>query len=284
MGNNANRVCNSPFGRSVRLENGCVTSHSRLQYCLLHINVVEPVLCNIAKMSDEFMLKEAQQGRTKPVMDEIKKGAKINFADTYGRTAIFYAAQGNHIDLVKQLIAAGADVNATADEGTALHIAAKKGFLDIVKLLVDAKADVNAHGDVGKSPLHKAVGESRTEVVQYLVSKGAKVDSKTVTDVEPLHLACAEGATDLALFLLSKGANVNCRNANLKTPLHIAAEKNNLALVKKLLMAGADKNLENIWGRKAAVCGNNYIEKLINDHQPGQIYEDPVGDDSDDEE
>jgi len=49
-------------------------------------------------------------------------------------------------------------------------------------------------------------------------------------------------------------------------------------------MAGANVTLENIWGRKAAVCGNNYIENLINNHKPGMVYEDPVGDDSDDDD
>lgn len=256
----------------------------RLGASVLHLFWLVAAACILVNMSDEFMLKEAQQGHTKAVTDEIKKGAKVNFADTYGRTAIFYAAAGNFLDLVKALIGAGADVNAAADEGTALHAASKKGYLDIVKLLVDSKADVNALGDMRKTPLHKAIGESRVEVATFLISKGAAVDAKTVTDVEPLHLACAEGLTDFAVFLLSKGAKVNCRNQNLKTPLHIAAEKNNLQLVKKLLMAGADSSLEDIWGRKAAVCGNHYIENLILNHKPGMVYEDPVGDDSDDEE
>lgn len=235
-------------------------------------------------MSDDILLKEAAAGHTKACLEEIKKGAKINFADTYGRTALFHATFGNYIDLVKTLLSNGADPNSAADEGTPLHVACKKGFIDIINLLIASKADVNAKGDLMKTPLHKAVGESRMDVAQILVGKGANINAKTSTGVESIHLACAENATDLALWLLSKGANVNARNNNLKTPLHIAAEKNNLLLVKKLLMAGADTTFIDIWGRKAALCGNRYIENLIENHKQGMTYDDPKDDDSDEDE
>ena len=70
---------------------------------------------------------------------------------------------------------------------TALHHAARNGDLEIVKQLVDNGADVNAIADQGHFPLYCAAGHGHVETTRYLVEKGSDLqtrlsDGKTVIE------------------------------------------------------------------------------------------------------
>ena len=70
---------------------------------------------------------------------------------------------------------------------TALHHATRNGDLEIVKQLVSSGADVNAIADQGHFPLYCAAGHGHVETTQYLVESGADLqarlaDGKTVTE------------------------------------------------------------------------------------------------------
>lgn len=67
----------------------------------------------------------------------------------HGMTALHFAASAGHSDVVRTLVAAGANVNA-ADEhkSTALHWACANRHLDVIQVLVDAKANLNAADQV----------------------------------------------------------------------------------------------------------------------------------------
>ncbi len=70
---------------------------------------------------------------------------------------------------------------------TALHHAARNGDLEIVKQLVSNGADVNATTDNNHFPLYCAAGHGHVETTQYLVDKGADLqarlsDGKTVAE------------------------------------------------------------------------------------------------------
>ena len=62
----------------------------------------------------------------------------------------FFAIDRGHTNIVAQLLAAGADVNATHNDGyTALIFASYVGHAEIVAQLLAAGADVNATNDDG---------------------------------------------------------------------------------------------------------------------------------------
>ena len=61
---------------------------------------------------------------------------------------------------------------------TALHHAARNGDLEIVKQLVSNGADVNATTDNNHFPLYCAAGHGHVETTQYLVDKGADLQAK----------------------------------------------------------------------------------------------------------
>ena len=77
------------------------------------------------------------------------------------------------------MIAAGANKETkTEDEAktTPLLIAAYKGHTEIVKVLIAAGANIEAIDDEGYTPLEVAARNGHVEVVKLLLEKGAKVD------------------------------------------------------------------------------------------------------------
>jgi hypothetical protein len=114
--------------------------------------------------------------------------------DTFNRTPLWYAAQNGHEDIVKLLLAAGADVNAPAasyGEGTALQSAAVEGHLEIVEKLLAAGADVNAAaGSVyGLTALQEAVVGDHQEIVEKLLAAGAGANAAAKASVNDQSIA-----------------------------------------------------------------------------------------------
>ena len=124
-------------------------------------------------------------------------------------TAIMRAAFSGDIELVKLLLAHGADPHIiSSDRETTLMAASGTGFingyhrprapaerLEVVKLLVDLGEDVNAADNYGITPLMVAANLGDLNVVKYLVEKGAdlnahdlgkKNDGQFGSSVEPL--------------------------------------------------------------------------------------------------
>src|ERR1044072_7619950 len=98
---------------------------------------------------------------------------------------------------VLTLIKQGADVNSPQGDGvTALHWAARSADADLVKALVAAGANAGARTEFGAyTPLHLAAGRGAAPIVSALVAAGAPVDAKTATGATPLMFAAAAGDT-----------------------------------------------------------------------------------------
>jgi ankyrin repeat protein len=93
--------------------------------------------------------------------------------------SIYEAVMHGNVKVVKQHIAAGADVNANDDGVTPLHYAAGAGRKEIVELLITEGADVNAKlvsdgPHKGKTPLNAANEENHAEITDLLRKHGGK--------------------------------------------------------------------------------------------------------------
>jgi len=120
-----------------------------------------------------------------------------------GATAFLFAAKAADVEVMRLLLAHGADpkintgVNITplmAAAGIAWASnqdpAGEEQVLEAVKLLVEeVGVDVNAVNDVGETAMHAAAYRGANSVVQYLYDKGAKLDVVAKDGRTPLIIA-----------------------------------------------------------------------------------------------
>jgi cytohesin len=179
----------------------------------------------------------------------------VNNASTAGSTPSYIAAHDYQLDVLKLLIAAGADVNkARANYGsTPLHIAAQIGHAGVVSVLIEtASVDLNAAMTddklAGVTPLFLAAQNNRLDAVTLLIAAGADDNKASVDDgYTPLHMAAQEGHAGVVLALIET-AGVDLNAALIGgvlagiTPLLLAAQDNRLDVVTLLIGAGADVN------------------------------------------
>jgi ankyrin repeat protein len=151
----------------------------------------------------------------------------------YGRTPLHWAALYGNRDVVKLLLARGANVNAVDnDRMTPLHLVAKndrketaKLMLETAKLLLASNADVNTVDfPFGDTPLHKAAEGSCKEMAELLLANKADVNAQNGSGWTPLHAAASEGHKDMAELLLAHEAEVNAKTYGGNTPMYWAAE------------------------------------------------------------
>ena len=101
------------------------------------------------------------------VRDLITLGANLDWQDDYGRTALHYCGQYDHLEIAKMLIDAGADVNIQHSRGwTPLHIFTFYNHSRIVRLLLDVGADKTISDNNGKLPYDLAKTQELKELLK----------------------------------------------------------------------------------------------------------------------
>jgi ankyrin repeat protein len=145
-----------------------------------------------------------------------------------------WATAERHVLMMRQLIAAGANVHAASAIGfTALMFASRNGDLEAAKVLLAAGADVNESGSDGTHALPLTIVSGHDELAFFLLEHGADPNG-TMNGVGALH--AASGSVDLWLrdWLRARGASVDARStAGLDASRRVP-------LVKALLARGAN--------------------------------------------
>jgi ankyrin repeat protein len=100
---------------------------------------------------------------------------------------LMLAALKGHVDLVKKLVARGADVNKTG--WTPLHYAATTGQLEIINLLLENYAYIDAESPNGTTPLMMAAHYGTPEAVKLLLEAGADATLKNQLGMTAIDFA-----------------------------------------------------------------------------------------------
>lgn len=196
------------------------------------------------------------------------------------KSALLYAAREGHVQIVKQLLDAGADIElADADGVTPLLIAIMNQRLDVAMLLVERGANVNAVEWHGVTPLFAAVDVRNLDIPLPNVPNG--VD-------RPAALVLIEK-------LLAKGADPNVRvheyppqrrwitrlgslswvDVTGQTPFFRAAFSGDITAMRLLVAHGADPLMKTFNGTTPlmAAAGVNWTVAQSFDEGPVSVLE-----------
>lgn len=146
------------------------------------------------------------------------------------------------VEMVKELVQAGLDVNLHDDRGcTALWHAVDLQDYDMAKAMTSSpKCDVNVADVTMLRPLHVAALHGNVRLASLLVRHGALIDVVQLRGSTPLVLACKAACLQTARLLLLNGADPNYVGYNGHMPLSAALEScTDRALPDLLIEAGA---------------------------------------------
>lgn len=230
------------------------------------------------------LLLAAQEGQIEIVNDLLnwkskgKVKTKVNLKAAGGHTALMAATRGLHQEIVRALIAAGADVNAQSKEsGTALSLACSRlmdqatirgdaidqsGHVAMARLLLAAGADPNVRNSSGWTPLIQASRDGLSDIIPDLLDAGAEVNARTDYGFTALILSLSWNRPETARLLLAAGADVHAVDESGETALIAAAGHGWRDLVQRLIGAGAEVNASGPHGSTALIgaAAGDHIE------------------------
>ncbi|KAK3263588.1 hypothetical protein CYMTET_27616 [Cymbomonas tetramitiformis] len=164
-------------------------------------------------------------------------GAEVDAEDGEGRTALTVALAFGKEAAARALLEAGAGVNAGTGRRP-LHGAAEGGMVEILRELVDKGAEVDAEDGAGRTALTVALAFGQEAAARALLEAGAGVNAGTG---RPVH-ARERGMEEMVRELVGKGVEVDAEDGEGRTALTVALAFGQEGAARALLKAGAGVN------------------------------------------
>ncbi|MEZ4727445.1 MAG: sigma-70 family RNA polymerase sigma factor [Caldilineaceae bacterium] len=162
-----------------------------------------------------------------PELVDVKGQARYSTREV---RALHYALNYGHTAVIEQLLAAGAEINAKADERWApIHYALRGAHPELAHLLLARGAQVDIYAAAGLGDLG--------QVQQLVTTNPACIQQRGPGGATPLHFAITAPVAD---YLLAQGAAVDALDDRGRTPLQWQARQP--AVVAVLLAHGAVVN------------------------------------------
>ena len=152
----------------------------------------------------------------------------IDCLDAWGTTPLMLAAKLGNSTLVRQLLAAGANIMLEDHNfETALRFAAQRNDFDCTLALLQAGADCQHYNRDGNTPVDIAVQERSENAVRAIASHDVTQLSPESTLVcrrqPPLHAAAQRGDYEMTELLLLLGSDIHIADAYGNSVLHALA-------------------------------------------------------------
>jgi hypothetical protein len=171
---------------------------------------------------------------------------------------------------------------------TPLHLAAAGYRVEIVRLLLASGADPNAIGNMRRSsPLHYAADgfitgpawneQRQVQTIRCLLDHGANLHLQDLNGATPLHRAVRTRCAAAVRCFLKAGADPTARNKPGSTPFHLAVQNTGHGgtgaaaavsaqreIIQEFLSLGLSPNLKCGWGRSVMDCARSvWIRELL---------------------
>merc|ERR1712216_537442 len=190
----------------------------------------------------DSLLQACRSGNVREAARSIHHGADVHVVDSFGRTALVYAAINCH---------------------------------EIVPLLLNSSIDINAGNSAGWAPIFYVSGagksedaQARTECLRNLLRARANPNSATTYGVTALMLACGSGNMPAVQLLLDYRGDAHAASAVGMTPLIFGADKGYVHIV---LERGAHSRLDGVSSTEMRKLLKRFgsLEHSVNRHLRG---------------
>lgn len=149
------------------------------------------------------LVEAVERGELADVVATLDAGADIGHRNKFGSTLLVIAASRGHSEIVSCLLARGANIHVTAEQGgTPLHSARNP---EIVWILLAHGALLEARDEFGATPLHWSV--VRPECLNVLLNWGAEVEAEDDEGYTPIWRAVDESIYESIATLILRGAS-----------------------------------------------------------------------------
>lgn len=201
----------------------------------MKLSVSESDFFSSVKAGDVFSVKQAL--RPEPYL--------TNFQDEIGKSPLWLAVENCLPEMAETLIAHGASVNVTDQDGNSLlHLIVNnwlnsnrdttRNFISIVNILLNSGININITNNKGLSCLHEAAISGDKEMALFLIENGADINQKNNEGFTPfLWGLCANvwerdipRHVETLEVLVKFGADVNAVTDNSETALKLAEKWN----------------------------------------------------------